>query len=53
MLASYSALAHLYADDVQAYLHCFASDAIAATLSMSFIMGALESWISSNRLRLN
>src|ERR1700735_3773611 len=53
LLASYSALAHLYADDVQADLHCSASNAIAATHEMSLIMGALESWMSSNRLRLN
>ena len=53
LLASYSALAQLYADDVQAYLHCSASDAIATTRAMSSIMGALETWMSSNRLRLN
>ena len=53
LLVSYSALAHMYADDVQAYLHCSASDAIAATREMSLIMIALESWMSSNRLRLN
>src|SRR6218665_634922 len=43
----------LYADDVQAYLHCSASDAIATTQVLTFIMGALEAWMSSNRLRLN
>src|ERR1700733_4620132 len=37
LLASYSALAHLYADDVQAYLHYFTSDAIEFTHNMSFI----------------
>ena len=35
LLASYSALAQLYADDVQAYLHCSPSDAIATTRVMS------------------
>src|SRR6218665_792506 len=53
LLASYSALAQLYADDIQAYLHCSASDAIATTQVMTFIMGAFGAWISSNRLRLN
>ena len=53
LLASYAALAQLYADDVQAYLHCSASDAILTTRVMSSIMGALEAWMSSNRLRLN
>src|SRR6218665_1591514 len=52
-LASYSALAQLYADDVQAYLHCSDSDTIATTQVMTFIMGALEAWMSSNRLGLN
>src|SRR6218665_3059082 len=53
LLASYSALAQLYADDVQTYLHCSPSDAIATTRVMSSIMRALETWMSSNRLRLN
>src|SRR6218665_1203195 len=53
LLASYSALAQLYADDIQAYLHCSASDASATTQVMTFIMGALGAWMSSNRLRLN
>src|SRR6218665_1035129 len=53
LLASYSALAQLYADDVQAYLHCSPSDAIATTRVMSSIMRALETWMSPNRLRLN
>src|SRR6218665_3291557 len=55
LLASYSALAqlHVYADDVQAYLHCSPSDAIATTRVMSSIMRALETSMSSNRFRLN
>src|SRR6218665_3131728 len=53
LLASYSALAQLYADDIQFYLHCSASDVIATTQVMTFIMGALGAWMSSNRLRLN
>ena len=52
-LASYSALAQLYADDVQAYLHYSPSDANATTRVMSSIMRALETWMSSNGLRLN
>ena len=43
LLASYSALAQLYADDVQAYLHCSASDAIAITQVVTFIM-PLSPW---------
>src|SRR6218665_4181602 len=43
----------LYADDVQAYLHCLASDAMAAIPAMTLATGALVAWMSSNRLRLN
>src|SRR6218665_884083 len=43
----------LYADDVQAYLHCLASDAMAAVQAMTLAAGALVAWMSSNRLRLN
>ena len=50
LLAFYAALAQLYADDVQAYLHCSASDSAAATRAMSSIVGALGAWMSSNRL---
>ena len=41
LLASYAALAQLYAADVQAYLHCSASDSVAATRAMSSFMEAL------------
>jgi len=53
LLASYSVLAQLYADDVPAYLHCSPSDAIVTTQVKSSIVRALETWMSSNRLRLN
>ena len=43
----------LYADDVQAYLHCLASDAMAAIQAMTLATGALVVWMSLNRLRLN
>src|SRR6218665_3718716 len=46
-------LNHSYADDVQAYKHCLASDARSAILSVSRATGLLNEWISSNRLCLN
>src|SRR6218665_683116 len=52
-LASHALLAQLYADDVQAYQHCRASDAAATARAMSIAMEALGTWMSSNRLRLN
>jgi len=53
LLASQAMLGQLYADDVQAYQHCLASDALLAVSAMSRTMEALGSWMSSNRLRLN
>src|SRR6218665_3161233 len=46
-------LGQLYADDVQAYQHCPASDALVTASAMSRTLEALGSWMSSNRLRLN
>src|SRR6218665_3545476 len=53
LLASQAMLGQLYADDVQAYQHCPASDALVTVSAMSRTMEALGSWMSSNRLRLN
>ena len=53
LLASHAMLAQLYADDVQAYRHCPASDAVVTVRAMSLAMEALGAWMSSNRLRLN
>jgi len=53
LLASQAMLGQLYADDVQAYQHCPASDALVTVSAMSRTMEALGSWMSSSRLRLN
>ena len=53
LLTASAVLGHLYADDVQAYLHCLATNATDAVRAMSLALGALEAWMSSNRLRLN
>src|SRR6218665_640467 len=52
-LAFQAMLGQLYADDVQAYQHCLASEALVTLNAMSRTMEALGSWMSSNRLRLN
>ena len=49
LLAALAVLSQSYADDVQAYVHCLASDTAAAVRAMD----ALVTWMSSNRLRLN
>src|SRR6218665_2467093 len=53
LLASWSLASHSYADDVQSYKHCSASEAASAIRTMSRATDALNSWMSSNRLLLN
>src|SRR6218665_797579 len=53
LLTDCAVLSQLYADDVQAYLHCLASDAMAAIQAMTLAAGALVARMSSNRLRLH
>lgn len=53
-LLSLQGLLHqLYADDVQAYIHCHASDAVASVRLMCQAIDALSLWMASNRLLLN
>ena len=53
LLAEHAVLGQLYADDIQAYLHCLSSNATSAVRAMSRTLDALGMWMSSNRLRLN
>ena len=53
LLTSCSLMSHSYADDVQSYTHCSASQAASAVRSMSCATDSLSAWMSSNRLRLN
>ena len=53
VLASCGVLSQLYADDIQANLHCPASNALTAAATMQRAMEALGNWMSSNRLRIN
>ena len=42
LLTASAVLGQLYADDVQAYTHCFASGAISAIRVMSQALGSLD-----------
>lgn len=53
LLATGAVLSQSYADDLQAYLHCSASEAIAAVRAMSRVMETMEAWMFSNRLHVN
>src|SRR6218665_2758056 len=53
LLASCSLASHSYADDVQAYKHCIASQAHSAIRIVSHATDTLNAWLSSNRLLLN
>ena len=53
LLSTCGLLHQLYADDVQAYVHCHAADAISSVSLMSHAIDALSSWMASNRLLLN
>src|SRR6218665_3910718 len=53
LLASCSLASHSYADYVQAYKHCLASQAHSAIRFVSHAADTLNAWMSSNRLLLN
>jgi Reverse transcriptase (RNA-dependent DNA polymerase) len=53
LLNAYGLLHQLYADDIQAYVHCFAGNAADSVLLMCRAMDALSAWLASNRLLLN
>ena len=44
---------HVYADDTQIYVSCAASDRQPAAIRMLACVSEIESWMSSNRLKLN
>jgi hypothetical protein len=45
--------AHSYADDSQLYVHCSTSECTSAITRLTTCMQQLDSWMASNRLRLN
>src|SRR6218665_793577 len=53
LLAETGAQGQLYADDIQAYIHCRPANASLVVGEMGDVLGKLEAWMSSNRLRLN
>jgi len=53
LLAAGATLSQSHADDLQAYAHCLAGQAISTVGTMSRTIETLQAWMSSNRLRLN
>ena len=44
---------HMYADDIQSYLHSNPQESLQAVRSMKMALGQLEDWMKVNRLKLN
>ena len=44
---------HCYADDLQLYVHCRANEAAAAVARIIACIAATETWMGSNRLKMN
>ena len=53
LFAKHSASGHLYADDVQAFVHGPSSHQLALSQSIESLSADLNCWMSSNRLSLN
>src|SRR6218665_3692743 len=53
LLAETGAQGQLYADDIQAYIQGRPANASLVVGEMGHVLGKLETWMSSNRLRLN
>ena len=53
LMRLFSLLHQLYADDIQAYIHCNAADAVASVGLMCSAIDVLSRWMASNRLLLS
>src|SRR6218665_2928613 len=53
LFSKYSAIGHLFADDVQAYIHGPPSSQLLLASKIELLSNDLNSWMSSNRLFLN
>src|SRR6218665_65741 len=53
LMRSWGLVHQLYADDIQAYIHCNAADAVASVGLMCSAIDALSKWMASKRLLLN
>src|SRR6218665_4061239 len=53
LFSKYSATDHLFADDVQAYVHGLPSSQLLLASKIELLSNDLNSWMSSNRLTLN
>jgi len=52
IVASHGVCIHAYADDMQTYASCTASDQQSATSRLLACVADIETWLSSNRLKL-
>ena len=50
--ASFDARVHCYADDVQLYMHCSATDTTFAVDRLLACIAAIDGWMSSNRMQI-
>ena len=53
IISALGARVHQYADDAQLYTSCHPSDALACVSKIQLIVQEVQTWMSSNRLRLN
>src|SRR6218665_3499797 len=53
LFSKYSATGHLFADDVQAYVHGPPSSQLVLASKIELLSNELNSWMSSNRVSLN
>jgi len=53
VIAECGQVGHCYADDTQTYLTVPAADAASAVQEFAICVGRIESWMGSNRLKLN
>ena len=53
VIANHDMTGHLYADDIQAFLHCPSINQLALVSSIDDLTRELHSWMSTNRLCLN
>src|SRR6218665_1807017 len=53
LIANHDATGHLYADDIQAFVHGSSINQLSLVSSIDALTRDLHSWMSSNRLCLN
>ena len=44
---------HMYADDIQLYVHCSPRETIAAVSKLGLCLARVDKWMAASRLKLN